>query len=143
VGSIIEARASDEQLVTAWAKPIICIGGQRHGGSGAAALFAPRLWPRCVIARWPSGWALWGVRERGLGARVRDAMPSAAAPARTTGGGGLWHVATRRPSQLSSAPQGFLLDWGNHARRRRAFHTWAGHHVFGIAAACFMLEACF
>ena len=62
-------------------------------------------------------------------------MPSPATYARDMG---LWHVAFVAP-QLSSAPQGFLLDWGN-ARGVESGIPHLGYFiVFGIAAACFVL----
>ncbi|WP_424952289.1 MFS transporter [Deinococcus sp.] len=133
VGSIVSAIIGGRLSDRVGRKPIIYVAG---GGMAAAAillLFAPSFIFALIIAlAFGLGYGAFVSVDWALGS---DAMPSPVTYARDMG---LWHVAFVAP-QLSSAPQGFLLDWGN-ARGAAMDLPHLGYFiVFGIAAACFVL----
>ncbi len=133
VGSIVSAIIGGRLSDRVGRKPVIYVAGSVMAVAAISLLFAPNFIAALIIAlAFGLGYGAFVSVDWALGS---DAMPSPATYARDMG---LWHVAFVAP-QLSSAPQGFLLDWGN----ARGLATGAPHLgyfiVFGIAAACFVL----
>lgn len=127
VGSIVSALIGGRLSDRVGRKPVIYVAG---GAMAAAALLL------LVAPSYPVALALAAFFGLGFGAFTSvdwalgsDAMPSASSYARDMG---IWHVAFVAP-QLSSAPQGALLDWGN-AQGANLGYTL----VFGIAALFFL-----
>ncbi|XLE17801.1 MFS transporter [Deinococcus radiomollis] len=133
VGSIVSAIIGGRLSDRVGRKPVIYVAGSVMAVAAISLLFAPNFIAALIIAlAFGLGYGAFVSVDWALGS---DAMPSPATYARDMG---LWHVAFVAP-QLSSAPQGFLLDWGN----ARGLSTGVPHLgyfiVFGIAAACFVL----
>lgn len=127
VGSILSALIGGRISDRVGRKPVIYAAG---GAMAAAALLL------LVAPSYPVALALAAFFGLGFGAFTSvdwalgsDAMPSASSYARDMG---IWHVAFVAP-QMSSAPQGALLDWGN-AQGGNLGYTL----VFGIAALFFL-----
>jgi MFS family permease len=133
VGSIVSAIIGGRLSDRVGRKPVIYVAGTVMAVAAVSLLFAPNFIAALVIAlAFGLGYGAFVSVDWALGS---DAMPSPATYARDMG---LWHVAFVAP-QLSSAPQGFLLDWGN-ARGLATGIPHLGYFiVFGIAAACFVL----
>lgn len=133
VGSIVSALIGGRLSDRVGRKRVIYVAGGAMAAAAVALLFAPSFVVALVIAlAFGLGYGAFVSVDWALGS---DAMPSRATYARDMG---LWHVAFVAP-QLSSAPQGFLLDWGN-ARGLATNVPHLGYYiVFGIAAACFVL----
>ncbi len=128
VGSIVSALIGGRVSDRLGRKPVIYAAGSVMTVAALALLVAPGFVAALALAfAFGLGYGAFISVDWALGS---DAMPSAASYARDMG---IWHVAFVAP-QMSSAPQGFLLDWGN-ARGGNEGYTI----VFGIAAACFML----
>jgi len=122
--SLIAGRLSDR----VGRKPIIYVAGTLMAVCVLLFLVAPSIYVALLLALvFGFGYGAFGSVDWALGS---DAMPSARSYARDMG---IWHVALVGP-QLTSAPQGALLDWGN-----RMGDGFGYTVVFGIAAACFML----
>lgn len=133
VGSIVSALIGGRLSDRLGRKPIIYVAGSVMAVAAVLLLFAPSFVAALVIAlAFGLGYGAFVSVDWALGS---DAMPSAATYARDMG---LWHVAFVAP-QLSSAPQGFLLDWGNTRGLTQGLPHLGYYIVFGIAAACFML----
>ncbi|WP_456829268.1 MFS transporter [Deinococcus sp. UYEF24] len=133
VGSIVSAIIGGRLSDRVGRKPVIYVAGSVMAVAAISLLFAPNFIAALIIAlAFGLGYGAFVSVDWALGS---DAMPSPATYARDMG---LWHVAFVAP-QLSSAPQGFLLDWGN-ARGLASGVPHLGYFiVFGIAAACFVL----
>ena len=128
MGSIVSALIGGRVSDRLGRKPVIYAAGTLMTLAALALLVAPGFVAALALAfAFGLGYGAFISVDWALGS---DAMPSAASYARDMG---IWHVAFVAP-QMSSAPQGFLLDWGN-ARGGHAGYTI----VFGLAAACFML----
>ncbi|PYE55179.1 MFS transporter [Deinococcus yavapaiensis] len=109
-------------------KPVIYVAGTLMATCALLFLVAPNLPVALALAVvFGFGFGAFNSVDWALGA---DALPSAKSYARDMG---VWHVAAVAP-QLSSAPQGFLLDWGNGRGDNLGYVL-----VFGLAAAFFML----
>lgn len=109
-------------------KPIISFAGFLMAVCAVMFLFAPNLGVALGLALlFGLGFGAFTSVDWALGA---DAMPSARSYARDMG---VWHVAFVGP-QLTTAPQGALLDWGNRQGGNLGYGL-----VFGVAAACFTL----
>lgn len=109
-------------------KPVIYVAGGTMAAAALLLLIAPNFAVALVLALlFGLGFGAFTSVDWALGS---DAMPSRSSYARDMG---VWHVAFTAP-QLSSAPQGALLDWGN-ARGGNLGYTL----VFGIAALFFLL----
>lgn len=128
VGSIVSALIGGRVSDRVGRKPVIYVAGGTMAAAALLLLIAPNYPVALALA------ALFGL---GFGAFTSvdwalgsDAMPSANSYARDMG---IWHVAFVAP-QMTSAPQGALLDWGN-ARGGNLGYTL----VFSIAAAFFLL----
>lgn len=127
-GSIVSALLGGRLSDRVGRKPIIYFAGGLMALCALLFLLAPSLVFALVFALlFGLGYGAFISVDWALGS---DAMPSARSYARDMG---VWHVAFVAP-QLSSAPQGALLDWGN-----RLGHNLGYTLVFGIAAACFVL----
>ena len=128
VGSIVSALIGGRISDRLGRKPVIYVAGGVMASCAILFLFAPNLVVALVLALvFGLGYGAFISVDWALGS---DAMPSARSYARDMG---VWHVAFVAP-QMSSAPQGALLDWGN-AQGEHLGYTL----VFGIAAACFLL----
>ncbi|AFZ66230.1 MFS transporter [Deinococcus peraridilitoris] len=128
VGSILSTLIGGRLSDRVGRKPVIYVAGVLMAACALLFLVAPNL---------PVALAFSFVFGLGYGAFVSvdwalgsDAMPSAKSYARDMG---VWHIAFVAP-QMSSAPQGLLLDWGNRQSEHLGYTL-----VFGIAAACFLL----
>jgi MFS family permease len=133
VGSIVSAMIGGRLSDKLGRKPIIYVAGSIMAAAAVLLLFAPSFVAALVLAlAFGLGYGAFVSVDWALGS---DAMPSKATYARDMG---LWHVAFVAP-QLSSAPQGFLLDWGNTRGLATGFPHLGYFIVFGIAAACFVL----
>ena len=133
VGSIVSALIGGRLSDRLGRKPIIYVAGSVMAAAAVLLLFAPSFVAALVLAlAFGLGYGAFVSVDWALGS---DAMPSKATYARDMG---LWHVAFVAP-QLSSAPQGFLLDWGNTRGLSLNFPHMGYFIVFGIAAACFVL----
>jgi Na+/melibiose symporter-like transporter len=133
VGSIVSALIGGRLSDRLGRKPIIYVAGTVMAAAAILLLFAPSFVAALVLAlAFGLGYGAFVSVDWALGS---DAMPSQATYARDMG---LWHVAFVAP-QLSSAPQGFLLDWGNARGLASGFEHLGYFIVFGIAAACFTL----
>ncbi|GGJ62995.1 hypothetical protein GCM10008939_03600 [Deinococcus aquiradiocola] len=133
VGSIVSAIVGGRLSDRVGRKPIIYVAGTVMAAAALSLLFAPNFVAALALAlAFGLGYGAFVSVDWALGS---DAMPSRATYARDMG---LWHVAFVAP-QLSSAPQGFLLDWGNAYGRTHDFLNMGYFIVFGIAAACFLL----
>ena len=133
VGSIISALIGGRLSDRLGRKPIIYVAGSVMAAAAVLLLFAPSFVAALVLAlAFGLGYGAFVSVDWALGS---DAMPSKATYARDMG---LWHVAFVAP-QLSSAPQGFLLDWGNTRGLATGFPHLGYFIVFGIAAACFVM----
>lgn len=127
LGSIASALVGGRMSDRVGRKPVIYVAGSLMAAAALLLLVAPGF---------PAALALAVVFGLGFGAFTSvdwalgsDAMPSAGSYARDMG---IWHVAFVAP-QLSSAPQGALLDWGN-AQGGNLGYTL----VFGLAALFFV-----
>ncbi|WP_034383422.1 MFS transporter [Deinococcus sp. YIM 77859] len=88
-------------------KPVIYVAGTVMAAAALLLLVAPGYPAALVLAVvFGLGFGAFTSVDWALGS---DALPSASSYARDMG---IWHVAFVAP-QLSSAPQGALLDWGN------------------------------
>lgn len=127
-GSIVSALIGGRLSDRVGRKPIIYVAGTLMATCAILFLFAQSLIVALVFAlAFGLGYGAFISVDWALGS---DAMPSAKSYARDMG---VWHIAFVAP-QMSSAPQGLLLDWGN-AQGGNLGYTL----VFGIAAACFLL----
>ncbi len=128
VGSILSALVGGRISDRVGRKPVIYVAGSTMAAAALLLLVAPGYGAALVLAVFFGlGFGAFTSVDWALGS---DAMPSASSYARDMG---IWHVAFVAP-QMSSAPQGALLDWGN-ARGGNLGYTL----VFGIAAVFFML----
>lgn len=128
VGSLVSALVGGRLSDRLGRKPIIYVAGSLMTLAALALLIAPSFVAALGLAlAFGLGYGAFISVDWALGS---DAMPSAASYARDMG---IWHVAFVAP-QMSSAPQGFLLDWGN-AQGGNLGYTI----IFGSAALCFLL----
>ncbi|UBV43875.1 MFS transporter [Deinococcus taeanensis] len=128
VGSIVSASVGGRVSDRVGRKPVIYVAGSVMAAAALLLLIAPGFGPALALAAaFGLGFGAFTSVDWALGS---DAMPSQSSYARDMG---IWHVAFVAP-QMSSAPQGALLDWGN-AQGGNLGYTL----VFGIAALCFML----
>jgi MFS family permease len=128
VGSIASALVGGRISDRVGRKPVIYAAGGMMAGAALLLLVAPNFVTALLLALlFGLGFGAFTSVDWALGS---DAMPSRRSYARDMG---VWHVAFVAP-QMSSAPQGALLDWGN-ARGGNLGYTL----VFGIAAVFFML----
>ncbi len=128
IGSIFSALIGGRISDRTGRKPVIYVAGGTMAVAAVLLLFAPSFAAALLLAGlFGLGFGAFTSVDWALGS---DAMPSQSSYARDMG---IWHVAFTAP-QLSSAPQGALLDWGN-ARGGNFGYTL----VFGIAAVFFIL----
>ncbi|GMA15056.1 MFS transporter [Deinococcus metallilatus] len=128
VGSIVSALIGGRISDRVGRKPVIYVAGTAMALAALLLLVAPSYPVALALAVFFGlGFGAFTSVDWALGS---DAMPSASSYARDMG---IWHVAFVAP-QLSSAPQGALLDWGN-AQGGNLGYTL----VFGIAALFFLL----
>ncbi|WP_019585423.1 MFS transporter [Deinococcus apachensis] len=128
VGSIASALIGGRISDRVGRKPVIYVAGSAMAAAALLLLVAPSYPTALALAVFFGlGFGAFTSVDWALGS---DAMPSASSYARDMG---IWHVAFVAP-QLSSAPQGALLDWGN-AQGGNLGYTL----VFGIAALFFLL----
>ncbi|CAM3973900.1 MFS transporter [Deinococcus marmoris] len=127
VGSIVSALIGGRISDRVGRKPVIYVAGAAMAAAALLLLVAPNYPVALALALFFGlGFGAFTSVDWALGS---DAMPSASSYARDMG---IWHVAFVAP-QMSSAPQGALLDWGN-ARGDNFGYTL----VFGIAALFFI-----
>ncbi|GAA5511785.1 hypothetical protein Dcar01_00498 [Deinococcus carri] len=127
VGSIVSALIGGRVSDRVGRKPVIYVAGTAMALAALLLLVAPSYPVALALAVFFGlGFGAFTSVDWALGS---DAMPSASSYARDMG---IWHVAFVAP-QLSSAPQGALLDWGN-AQGGNLGYTL----VFGIAALFFL-----
>lgn len=127
VGSIVSALVGGRLSDRVGRKPVIYVAGTVMAGAALLLLLAPSYPAALALAVcFGLGFGAFTSVDWALGS---DAMPSASSYARDMG---IWHVAFVAP-QMSSAPQGALLDWGN-AQGGNLGYTL----VFGIAALFFL-----
>ncbi|CAM3153645.1 MFS transporter [Deinococcus saxicola] len=127
VGSIVSALIGGRVSDRVGRKPVIYVAGGAMAAAALLLLVAPNYPVALALALFFGlGFGAFTSVDWALGS---DAMPSASSYARDMG---IWHVAFVAP-QMSSAPQGALLDWGN-ARGDNFGYTL----VFGIAALFFI-----
>ncbi|QFP76754.1 MFS transporter [Deinococcus sp. AJ005] len=127
VGSIVSALIGGRISDRVGRKPVIYVAGGAMAAAALLLLVAPNYPVALALALFFGlGFGAFTSVDWALGS---DAMPSASSYARDMG---IWHVAFVAP-QMSSAPQGALLDWGN-ARGGNFGYTL----VFGIAALFFI-----
>ncbi|GGL83621.1 MFS transporter [Deinococcus aerolatus] len=127
VGSIISALIGGRVSDRVGRKPVIYVAGAAMATAALLLLVAPSYPVALALALFFGlGFGAFTSVDWALGS---DAMPSASSYARDMG---IWHVAFVAP-QMTSAPQGALLDWGN-ARGDNFGYTL----VFGIAAVFFI-----
>lgn len=132
VGSICSALIGGRISDRTGRKPVIYVAGATMATAAIFLLFAPSFTVALVLAVvFGLGFGAFTSVDWALGS---DAMPSESSFARDMG---IWHVAFVAP-QMTSAPQGALLDWGN-ARGGNFGYTL----VFGIAAVFFLLGVLF
>ena len=128
VGSIVSALIGGRISDQVGRKPVIYVAGTVMAVAALLLLVAPNYPVALALALlFGLGFGAFTSVDWALGS---DAMPSASSYARDMG---IWHVAFVAP-QMTSAPQGALLDWGN-ARGGNQGYTL----VFSIAAAFFLL----
>lgn len=128
VGSIASALVGGRLSDRVGRKPIIYVAGTTMAVCAILFLFAGSDLVALALAfGFGLGYGAFISVDWALGS---DAMPSQRSLARDMG---VWHVAFVAP-QLSSTPQGALLDWGNRQGDNLGYTL-----VFGIAAVCFML----
>ncbi|AWT35431.1 MFS transporter [Deinococcus arenae] len=128
VGSIASASLGGRISDRVGRKPVIYVAGTLMAAAALLLLVAPSFGAALALAgAFGLGFGAFTSVDWALGS---DAMPSQSSYARDMG---IWHVAFVAP-QMSSAPQGALLDWGN-AQGGNLGYTL----VFGIAAVCFIL----
>ncbi|WP_189071718.1 MFS transporter [Deinococcus sedimenti] len=128
VGSIASASLGGRISDRIGRKPVIYVAGSVMAAAALLLLVAPSFGAALALAgAFGLGFGAFTSVDWALGS---DAMPSQSSYARDMG---IWHVAFVAP-QMSSAPQGALLDWGN-AQGGNLGYTL----VFGIAAVCFIL----
>lgn len=128
VGSIASALVGGRISDRVGRKPVIYVAGGVMATVAILLLFAPNFPLALVLAvLFGIGFGAFTSVDWALGS---DAMPSESSYARDMG---IWHVAFVAP-QMTSAPQGFLLDWGN-LRGHNLGYTL----VFGIAAFFFLM----
>ncbi|MFC5847692.1 MFS transporter [Deinococcus petrolearius] len=128
VGSIASALVGGRISDRVGRKPVIYAAGGMMAGAALLLLVAPGFVAALLLALlFGLGFGAFTSVDWALGS---DAMPSRRSYARDMG---VWHVAFVAP-QMTSAPQGALLDWGN-ARGGNLGYTL----VFGIAALFFLL----
>lgn len=128
VGSIASALIGGRVSDRTGRKPVIYVAGGTMAAAAVLLLFAPNFVVALALALvFGLGFGAFTSVDWALGS---DAMPSQNSYARDMG---IWHVAFVAP-QMTSAPQGTLLDWGN-ARGGNFGYTL----VFGIAALFFLL----
>ncbi|WP_027481442.1 MFS transporter [Deinococcus pimensis] len=128
VGSIASALVGGRLSDRMGRKPVIYVAGTLMAVCAVLFLFAGSDVVAFILALvFGLGYGAFISVDWALGA---DAMPSARSFARDMG---VWHVAFVAP-QMSSAPQGALLDWGNRQGDNLGYLL-----VFGIAAVCFLL----
>ncbi len=127
VGSIVSALIGGRISDRVGRKPVIYVAGAAMATAALLLLVAPSYPVALALALFFGlGFGAFTSVDWALGS---DAMPSASSYARDMG---IWHVAFVAP-QMTSAPQGALLDWGN-ARGDNFGYTL----VFGIAAVFFI-----
>lgn len=127
VGSIASALVGGRVSDRVGRKPVIYVAGGVMAAAALALLVAPSYPVALALAvGFGVGFGAFTSVDWALGS---DAMPSASSYARDMG---IWHVAFVAP-QMTSAPQGALLDWGN-AHGGNLGYTL----VFGIAALFFL-----
>ncbi|MEF2278654.1 MFS transporter [Deinococcus sp. YIM 134068] len=127
VGSIASALVGGRLSDRVGRKPVIYVAGTVMAAAALLLLLAPSYPVALALAAcFGLGFGAFTSVDWALGS---DAMPSASSYARDMG---IWHVAFVAP-QMSSAPQGALLDWGN-AQGGNLGYTL----VFGIAALFFL-----
>ncbi|AIZ45396.1 MFS transporter [Deinococcus radiopugnans] len=127
VGSIVSALIGGRISDRVGRKPVIYVAGAAMAAAALLLLVAPSYPVALALALFFGlGFGAFTSVDWALGS---DAMPSASSYARDMG---IWHVAFVAP-QMTSAPQGALLDWGN-ARGDNFGYTL----VFGIAALFFI-----
>ncbi|GGO21899.1 MFS transporter [Deinococcus humi] len=127
VGSIVSALIGGRISDRVGRKPVIYVAGGAMAAAALLLLIAPNYTVALGLALFFGlGFGAFTSVDWALGS---DAMPSASSYARDMG---IWHVAFVAP-QMTSAPQGALLDWGN-ARGGNFGYTL----VFGIAAVFFI-----
>ncbi|MFC6666641.1 MFS transporter [Deinococcus radiopugnans] len=127
VGSIVSALIGGRISDRVGRKPVIYVAGAAMAAAALLLLVAPSYPVALGLALFFGlGFGAFTSVDWALGS---DAMPSASSYARDMG---IWHVAFVAP-QMTSAPQGALLDWGN-ARGDNFGYTL----VFGIAALFFI-----
>ncbi|MBZ9749322.1 MFS transporter [Deinococcus sp. HMF7620] len=128
VGSIASALVGGRISDRIGRKPVIYVAGSVMAGAALLLLVAPSFGAALALAlAFGLGYGAFSSVDWALGS---DAMPSQSSFARDMG---IWHVAFVGP-QMTSAPQGALLDWGN-AQGGNLGYTL----VFGIAALFFVL----
>ncbi|MDV6374088.1 MFS transporter [Deinococcus arenicola] len=127
VGSIISALIGGRISDRLGRKPVIYVAGAAMAAAALLLLVAPSYPVALGLALFFGlGFGAFTSVDWALGS---DAMPNASSYARDMG---IWHVAFVAP-QMTSAPQGALLDWGN-ARGDNFGYTL----VFSIAALFFI-----
>lgn len=127
VGSIVSALIGGRISDRVGRKPVIYVAGTAMAAAALLLLIAPGYVAALGLAVFFGlGFGAFTSVDWALGS---DALPSARSYARDMG---IWHVAFVAP-QLSSAPQGALLDWGN-AQGGNLGYTL----VFSIAALFFL-----
>ncbi|SMB77746.1 MFS transporter [Deinococcus hopiensis] len=127
VGGILSVWAGGRISDQVGRKPVIYVAGTVMAAAAVMLLIAPSYAVALALAvLFGLGFGAFSSVDWALGS---DAMPSAGSYARDMG---IWHVAFVAP-QLSSAPQGALLDWGN-----QQGHNFGYTLVFGIAALFFL-----
>ena len=128
VGSVASALIGGRLSDRLGRKPVIYAAGGMMAAAALLLLIAPTFVTALLLALlFGLGFGAFTSVDWALGS---DAMPSRRSYARDMG---VWHVAFVAP-QMTSAPQGALLDWGN-ARGGNLGYTL----VFGIAALFFLL----
>lgn len=127
-GSIVSALIGGRISDRTGRKPVIYLAGSMMAAAALLLLIAPNFPVALVLAvLFGLGFGAFTSVDWALGS---DAMPSQSSYARDMG---IWHVAFVAP-QITSAPQGALLDWGNRQAPNMGYTL-----VFGIAAVFFTL----